>query len=49
MRNIHKKAACTPQPKSIWPCRHTNFRKLNRKLGQIDRRRFNRQVRKELG
>lgn len=48
MKSLHKKTACTPQPKDIWPCRHTNSRKLRKEMDQIDRSRLNRQVKKEL-
>lgn len=49
MKSLHKKTACTPQPKDIWPCRHTNHRGLRKRMDRIDRRRLNRQVKKELG
>ena len=42
MTRTYKKAACTPQPKDIWPCRHTNCRKLRKTMDRIDRRRLNR-------
>jgi hypothetical protein len=42
MTRTYRKAACTPQPKWEWPCRHTNHRGLRKRMDRIDRRRLNR-------
>ena len=42
MNRTYKKSAMTPQPKDIWPCRHTNSRKLRKAMDRTDRRRLNR-------
>ena len=42
MTRTYKKAASTPQPKDIWPCRHTNCRALRKRMDRRDRRRLNR-------
>lgn len=42
MDRTYKKSAMTPQPKGIWPSRHTNCRKLRKTMDRIDRRRLNR-------
>ena len=41
MDRTYKKSACTPQPKCVWPCRHTNHRGLRKRMDRIDRRRLN--------
>lgn len=42
MNRTYKKSATTPQPKDIWPTRHTNSRVLRKRMDRIDRRRLNR-------
>ena len=42
MNRTYKKSACLPQPKDIWPLRHTNHRGLRKRMDRIDRRRLNR-------
>jgi len=42
MNRTYKKSAMTPQPKDIWPARHTNHRGLRKRMDRIDRRRLNR-------
>ena len=42
MNRTYKKSAMTPQPKGIWPCRHTNHRGLRKRMDRRDRRRLNR-------
>lgn len=42
MTRTYKKSAMTPQPKDVWFARHTNCRKLRKRMDRIDRRRLNR-------
>lgn len=42
MDRTYKKTVVTPQPKDVWPCRHTNHRQLRKRMDRIDRRRLNR-------
>ena len=42
MTRTYRKSAMTPQPRSIWPGRHTNCRKLRKRMDRIDRHRLNR-------
>ena len=42
MNRTYKKSASTPQPKGIWCARHTNSRKLRKRMDRRDRRRLNR-------
>jgi hypothetical protein len=42
MTRTYRKSAMTPQPKDVWPCRHTNSRTLRKRMDRIDRRRLNR-------
>lgn len=42
MTRTYKKSASTPQPKGIWPSRHTNHRGLRKRMDRRDRRRLNR-------
>lgn len=42
MTRTYRKAASTPQPKWVWPCRHTNSRALRKRMDRRDRRRLNR-------
>ena len=42
MNRTYKKSATTPQPKDIWPCRHTNSRTLRKRMDRRDRRKLNR-------
>jgi len=44
MNRTYKKAAVTPQSKSIWPSRHTNSRTLRKRMDRIDRRKLNREL-----
>lgn len=46
MDRTYRKSAMTPQPKDIWPARHTNCRKLRKAMDRIDRRRLNRFAKK---
>ena len=41
MTRTYKKSAITPQPKNIWPYRHTNHRGLLKRMDRINRRRLN--------
>ena len=42
MTRTYKKSATRPQPRDVWPCRHTNHRGLRKRMDRIDRRRLNR-------
>lgn len=42
MTRTYKKSAIRPQPRDVWPCRHTNHRGLRKRMDRIDRRRLNR-------
>lgn len=42
MARTYKKTTMTPQPKDVWSGRHTNNRKLRKRMDRIDRRRLNR-------
>ena len=42
MDRSYKKAGQRPQPKGIWPTRHTSHRGLRKRMDRIDRRRLNR-------
>lgn len=46
MNRTYKKSATTPQPKGIWPSRHTNSRSLRKRMDRIDRRKLNRELAK---
>ena len=42
MDRTYKKTYQRPQPRDVWPCRHTNHRPLRKRMDRIDRRRLNR-------
>ena len=44
MTHVYKKIAVTPQPHGARPSRHSNFRKLRKRMDRIDRRRLNRLI-----
>ena len=48
MNRTYKKSATRPQPRDIWPCRHTNHRGLRKRMDRRDRRKLNREVAKEV-
>ena len=42
MTRTYRKSATRPQPRDVWPSRHTNCRALRKRMDRIDRRRLNR-------